>query len=461
MPVRVALVGSIASLLFGLLAGGATGASPTISLSRSVGPPTSAVTVRGGGFSASETVTLTFDSQQLRTVVADGTGGFVTSVTVPKTATPGSHVVTATGQTSGLLAQSPFTVRTDWTQFRFNANHTGVQPFENVLNASDVPSLQLAWQAQLGALVDYSSPAVVSGVAYIGSSDGRLWAYPANGCGQQICTTPLWSSTSLAQIMDSPTVANGFVYVGSQTSPTSAAGKLDVFRASGCGHPVCAPVWQGVAGQQSILQSSPTVAGGRVYVGGYDGNMYVFNASGCGASLCQPLWVGPTGGHIESTPTVSGSTVYVGSNDGNLYAFPAAGCGASTCSPLWKGATGETIFDSTPAVASGVVYIGSVHHLSAFSATGCGATTCTPLWQGSNQSDFVNGSPAVFGGRVYVGLEFSVGVFNAAGCGSPNCAPQWIEFGTGTQADILSSPQARAASSFATRSGASRRRTRS
>src|SRR5438094_10461812 len=41
----------------------------------------------------------------------------------------------------------------NWPQFRFNSNHTGLNPFETVLNPTNVPSLQLAWQAQLGMLV--------------------------------------------------------------------------------------------------------------------------------------------------------------------------------------------------------------------------------------------------------------------------------------------------------------------
>ena len=444
MRTRVVLGASIAILLVGSLVGRAAAAAPSVSLFPSVGPPTSSVTVIGAGFGAGEAVVVTFDSQQVGTGQTNSSGAFSTKFTVPKAALPGAHTVRATGQTSQLSAQASFTVRTNWTQFRFDQNHTGVQPFENVLNTSNVPRLQLDWQAQLGKLVDYSSPAVVNGVAYIGSSDGRLWAFNANGCGQDICTLPLWSSTHLAQIMDSPTVAGGRVYVGSQTSDSSNDGKLDVFNANGCGHPVCAPLWQGLAGPDSILQSSPAVtagtAGGRVYVGSFDGKMYVFNANGCGAPTCQPLWTGTTGDHIESSPTVSGSTVYIGSNDGKLYAFNANGCGQPSCQPVWTGNTGETIFDSSPAVGGGIVYIGSVHHLSAFRATGCGAPTCQPLWQGSHQEDFVDGSPAVFGGRVHIGLEFSVGVFNANGCGQPTCGPLWIDFGTGTQADILSSP---------------------
>src|SRR5215218_1621146 len=307
-------------------------------------------------------------------------------------------VVLLAGQAVGSLSSPPAAAQEapiNWPQFRFDRLHTGFQPFETTLNASNVPRLQLAWQAQLGALVTYSSPAVVNGVAYIGSSDGRLWAYRASGCGQQICTSPLWTSTNLGQVIDSPTVANGLVYVGSQTSPFSAAGKLDVFRADGCGKAVCRPIWRGVAGTQSILQSSPTVVGGRVYVGADDGKLYVFQADGCGAATCQPRWTG---------------------------------------------SIGEPVFDSTPAVSNGVVYVGSVHHLSAFPAAGCGASTCQPLWQGSHQDDFVYGSPAVFGGRVYIGVESEVGVFNASGCGQQQCGPLWLDFGTGTQAAILSSP---------------------
>jgi outer membrane protein assembly factor BamB len=342
------------------------------------------------------------------------------------------------------LAMSPATAApaadVNWPQFRFNQNHTGVNPFETVLNAQNVPTLQIAWQAQLGQLVDFSSPAVVDGVVYVGSSDGRLWAYPSAGCGQSLCTTPLWSSTSLAQIIDSPTVANGVVYVGSQTSPTSNDGKLNAFAAAGCGQAVCAPLWQGVAGTQSILESSPAVANGRVFVGAFDGKLYVFDANGCSAATCQPLWTGSTGASIESTPTVSKGFVFVGSDDGKLYAFKAAGCGAATCQPLWTGSIGSPVFQSSPAVANGSVFIAGQHALSAFAAAGCGSSTCQPLWQAVDNLNFFNGSPSVAGGRVYIGLETGLGVYAAAGCGQAQCQALWTDFGSGTQADVLSSP---------------------
>ena len=163
----------------------------------------------------------------------------------------------AAGPASAAGVASASAAPTNWYQFGFSPQHASLNPFETVLNRANVPTLRLAWQAQLGKLVDFSSPAVVGGTVYIGSSDGVLWAYPASGCGQSLCTTPLWKSTSLAQIIDSPTVSNGIVYVGSQTNFNSNDGKLNAFSASGCGQSVCAPLWQGLAGPQSILYYAP------------------------------------------------------------------------------------------------------------------------------------------------------------------------------------------------------------
>lgn len=333
----------------------------------------------------------------------------------------------------------------NWNQFRFDSGHTGFNPLEHTLGVDNVSFLSLAFEAELGNPVFSSSPAVVGGVAYIASSDGTLWAFPADGCGGEVCTKPLWQSVSLSQIVDSPTVANGIVYVGSQTSPSSNAGKLNAFSAAGCGSAVCAPLWQGDAGKSAILESSPTVAGGLVYVGAFDGRLYAFPANGCGAALCQPTWIGSTGGTIESTPTVSGDVVYIGSDDGFLYAFAARGCGRQHCLALWRGELGSpeltsSVFDSTPAVADGVVYIGSAHSLAAFDAAGCGGGDCTPLWQAVDDLQFFGGSPAVANGRVYIGLESSVAVYSADGCGEPLCGPLWLLTGPGKQASVASSP---------------------
>lgn len=328
----------------------------------------------------------------------------------------------------------------DWRQFRFDASHTGNNRLEHTLDASNVANLSLGWQAQLGRLVFASSPAVVDGVVYIASEDGRLWAYPADGCGSDFCDAPLWQSVSLAQIIDSPTVADGIVYVGSQTSFDSNDGLLSAFDASGCGAPVCEPLWQGAAGKESILESSPAVGAGFVFVGAFDGALYAFPVRGCGRARCEPAWIGRTGGSIESSPTVGTDVVYIGSDDGKLYAFAARGCGRHACAPLWTGDLGGPVFSSTPALANGKVYIGSAHALSAFDAHGCGAPTCAPLWQAIDDNQFFGGSPAIANGRIYIGLESTIAVYAADGCGAAQCPPLWLLLGIGFQAAVESSP---------------------
>jgi outer membrane protein assembly factor BamB len=331
----------------------------------------------------------------------------------------------------------------DWPQFRFNDRHTGVNRFESTIGKKNVRFLSPSWQAQLGDLVDFSSPVVVDGVVYIGSTDGTLWAYPADGCGADLCTTSLWQSSNLAQILDTPTVANGFVYVGSQTNLNSNNGKLDVFSANGCGQAVCRPLWQGLAGPDSILMSSPTVAGRLVYVGSFGHKLFAFDANGCGEKRCRPLWTAATGGSIESTPVVRHGVVYVGADDGRLYAFDASGCGMRQCAPLWRGDLGgeaSPVFESSPAFANGMVYIGSQHNLAAFTASGCGRAMCDPVWQAPNDNEFYGGSPAVTATRVYIGLETGIAVFDASGCGQADCDPLWTGFGSGFQAAVLSSP---------------------
>ena len=79
---------------------------------------------------------------------------------------------------SGLAGAGPL-APVDWPQFRFDDNHTGFNPFETVLSRRNVANLDLVWQAELGGLVTFSSPAVVGDKVYLGSSDGVLWAYPS------------------------------------------------------------------------------------------------------------------------------------------------------------------------------------------------------------------------------------------------------------------------------------------
>jgi len=62
--------------------------------------------------------------------------------------------------------------------------------------------------------------------------------------------------------------------------------------------------------------SSPAVANGVVYVGSFDHKLYALDAR-TGAIL----WSSATGDSIYSSPTVIDGVVYIGSQDHHLYAF--------------------------------------------------------------------------------------------------------------------------------------------
>ncbi len=143
---------------------------------------------------------------------------------------------------------------------------------------------------------------------------------------------------------------------------------------------------------------------------------------------CLPLWTGPTGNLVRSSPSVAGGRVFVGSEDSKLYAFDAAGttgCAGTpkTCAPLWTGAVPAGT-DSSPAVANGVVYIGSdtdgsvsgrVNAFDAAGVTNCSGSprTCQPLWISNTPSLFGRTPISVVNGVVYVVL--AVVIFSGVG----------------------------------------------
>jgi outer membrane protein assembly factor BamB len=169
-------------------------------------------------------------------------------------------------------------------------------------------------------------------------------------------------------IESSPAVANGVVYVGSRNS-----GELFAYPV-GCGSDgaICTPLWT-ASTDNWWISSSPAVYNGVVYVGGAgpNGHLYAFDAAGntnCSGTpkTCSPLWTGQTGAAITGSPAVYNGVVYVGSNDDKLYAYNAAACAAAggSCSPIWTGPTTGAIHSSpavAPPVAGGnpVVYIAS------------------------------------------------------------------------------------------------------
>ena len=345
----------------------------------------------------------------------------------------------------------------DWSEFRFDPNNSGVNPNETMLNVGNVASLIESWSVpNPGGSSFRSSAAVSKGVLYVGREG--LYAFSATGASgcagtPKVCT-PLWTGSTGVIDVSSPTVADGTVYVGSLDANLYA---FDAAGINGCsGTPkTCNPLWTAPTG--AVIESSPTVVNGIVYVGSHDGNLYAFDAAGttsCSGSpkVCTPLWTAPTDRYVISKPAVSNGIVYVGSGAARLYAFDATGtvnCSGSpkVCAPLWTGPTNGSI-SSSPAVVGGIAYIGSdgghVYAFDAAGVNGCSGTptVCTPLWTGSIFSE-VRSSPAVANDQVIVGSSngrlYAFDAGGSTGCsGAPKfCTPIWQAI---TGGEITSSP---------------------
>ena len=342
----------------------------------------------------------------------------------------------------------------DWPMFRYNSAHTGSSP-DTTLSVNNVGSVTQRWHATTGGQI-YGAPAIANGIVYVGSEDGSVYAFDdagTRGCaGTPTICNPLWRDTlgGTTPGRSSPAVANGTLYIGTGNGRVYA---FDATGVTGCsGSPkVCAPLWTSSA--LGFISSSPTVVNGILYIGSNDGSLYAFDATGkngCSGSpkVCTPLWRAPAGtGTVQSSPAVVAGVVYVGGS-GGVYAFDGAGvthCSGSpkVCTPLWRGVTANAV-ESSPAVANGVVYAGDIDNgdLYAFDAagsTGCSGTPkqCTPLWTANTGSfENVSESAAVAKGFVYVGSGDGMFVFDAAGqkncSGSPKtCTTLGMFAGTG------------------------------
>ncbi len=354
----------------------------TVKVTPASGHPTAVITVSGTAFGDLEAIDVYVDTVDTLLLVSSATGTFSGSVTIPVTASPGTHYITAIGRHSGDAAQKAFTVTTPWVEDGFGAAGLRWNPYENMLNTLNVPTLGPMWQATTGTAE--SSPAVVSGRVYVATYFGQGVESLNASTGAVI-----WSTLSSVQFYASPAVVGGVVYVGA-FNPANGMYALNAVTG--------ATIWNHVLSTSSIFVSSPVVIGGVVYVGCNDGNVYAFQAT-----TGNLLWTYATDGDVESSPAVVSGVIYIGSNDSNVYAL-----NATTGALIWKYTTGGVVTGS-PAVANGVVYVGSQDYkVYAIRANGGSL-----LWSFTTGAA-IDSSPAVEGGTVYIGsIDGNIYALNA------------------------------------------------
>lgn len=263
--------------------------------------------------------------------------------------------------------------------FGFDTQHTHFNPYETILGPQHIAANQ-AWVVATSGSIMLSSAVVDDGIVYIGSQDGKLYAFDAIS-GQQ-----KWVAATGGAIDSSPAAANGIVYVGSEDHKLYAFDMLT-------GH------LKWAVGLGASLDSSPTLAYGVLYIGSHDGMLYAFNAQSG-----QQEWVAPTDGSaIYASPAVAYGLVYIASLHGKVYAFDL-----KSGRQMWMALTGGPIY-SSPAAANGLVYVGSFDHkLYAFDGQ-----SGKQKWA-KKTTGAIFASPAVANGLVYVSVHLgALYAFNA------------------------------------------------
>jgi eukaryotic-like serine/threonine-protein kinase len=292
-----------------------------------------------------------------------------------------------------LAVSTPTPAKDPAATFRGDPSHTGVYA------AAGVPKLTgLKWKFHTNGYV-FSSPAISGGVAYVGSTDGNLYAVDLQSGAEK------WKFKTQARITSSPTVESGVVYFGSYDGhfyAVDAASGKEKWKFATPGerqftakhlHGVL-PIGEAMPDPFDCYLSSPVVFNGSVFFGSGDGNVYALDAA-----TGKEKWKFQTGDVVHASPALANGTVFLGSWDSYFYALDA-----ETGKEKWRFKTGEDheIYNqvgiqSSAAVADGIVYFGCRDS----NLYAVDARTGEKKWAYNNKGSWVITSPAVRDGKVY------------------------------------------------------------
>lgn len=216
----------------------------------------------------------------------------------------------------------------DWPTFRGNMGRTGYYP-----DPVGCPSGAPAWKISLGCEI-VSSPVVQEGVLYIGARDSCVYAID---CGSGIVR---WKFKTGGWVDATPLVFGDRLIVGSRDSTVYV---LDKNTGIALGRMI--------AGTQ--LSSPLVTAGGTVLtgVGLPKGGMAAYQVDGFQPQRTASQWSVSLPQYTYSSPAIRGQAVVIGATDGKLY-----GIDAGAKDTIWSLQTGGVIYLSTPAIDNVTVY---------------------------------------------------------------------------------------------------------
>jgi len=282
-------------------------------------------------------------------------------------------------------------------------NYSQENEHNNLCTDRYQPIDNVKWKFKTGGKV-FSSPAVLSGIAIIGSEDKNLYAVDINTGKQK------WKFTTGGATHSSPVISNGTIYFGSFDGYYYAIDFLTgkekwKFKTGGEKHFGDTSYWgmkpAGIYMDDpwDLFLSSPVVNENTgtpvVYFGSSDGNLYAVNVKNG-----IEMWKFKTNGNFHSSPVLKNDILYIGNWDTYFYAI-----NSKTGKELWKFKTGEQVamagIQSSATVSNGMVYFGARDgYLYALDA--CSGNV---MWKYDASGSWIVSTAVVKDGVLYVGTS--------------------------------------------------------
>jgi eukaryotic-like serine/threonine-protein kinase len=310
-------------------------------------------------------------------------------------------------------AGSPLTVDW-WPMYHHDFTRTG-------FSTSPAPvTNNTLWITLLSSGGFASSPSIVDGKLYVGSTNSDVYCFDA------ATGTMIWNYTTMpiSSIFSSPAVANGKVYIGTGKNMMYCLNANDGTL-----------IWSYQAtGTTTKIDSSPAVVNGRVYFGSTNGNVYCLDAAGNPQTHQTTMIWSYSTSTVYGSPAVINDKVYItaGATTGStkVYCLNATGNSVThTTTKIWSFSTNGVIYHSTPVVVNNKVYVGSTNGIYCLNATGTGDGNTTMIWryQNGTMKYFSYNTPAVAYGNVYISSSSDNQLYclNATGNGNGNTTKIW------------------------------------
>ncbi len=224
-----------------------------------------------------------------------------------------------------------------WPLYGYTENHSRFFPAP----AKVRPPFKTLWYHNTHALLEF--PPVIYGERIFQLADDATLSAISKHTGHVFWTRKLGQLSASSPAVDASTVYVTILSTGSSSGP----GRVVAL------NPATGAIrWS--RGLPAPSESSPLLAGGRLFFGTQSGRVYALNASSG-----KLIWTYQASGAVKASPSLSGGVLYFGDYSGHLQAVSESNGRRIWVSSSEGALLGSGTFYSTAAVMYGRVYLGN------------------------------------------------------------------------------------------------------